>query len=79
MLSHVNAILQSFFQTFLTGLRRIRLRAKVRHLVFIICPLLVGIDCVTDKMKATFSFKKKHALLSSNLVPRMPKIAFLGL
>ena len=34
---------------------------------------------MTDKPKATFSFKKKHALLSSNLVPRMTKIAFFGL
>ena len=55
MLSHVNAILQSFFQTFLTGLRRICLRAKVRHLVFIICPSLVGIDCVIGNFKATLS------------------------
>ena len=71
-----------FFKKFLTGLRNaefVFLRAKVCILVFIICPLLVGIDCVTDKTKATFSFKKKHTLLSSNLVPRMPKIAFLGL
>ena len=53
--SHVNAIFQSFFQKFLTGLRRICLRAKVRNLVFINCSLLVGIDCVTGKLKATFS------------------------
>ena len=53
--SHVNAIFQSFFSSFFIGLRRICLRAKVRNLVFIICSLLVGIDCVTDKLKATFS------------------------
>ena len=53
--SHVNAICQSFFQKFLTGLRRICLRVKVRNLVFIICSLLVGIDCVTGNLKATFS------------------------
>ena len=51
----MNAIFQSFFQKFLTGLRRICLRAKVRNLVFIICSLLVGIDCVTGNLKATFS------------------------
>ena len=27
----------------------------VRNLVFIICSLLIEIDCVTDKLKATFS------------------------
>ena len=37
-------------------------------LVFIICSLLVGIDCVTDKLKTTFSRMQTHALLSSNLV-----------
>ena len=42
---------------FFIGLCRICLRAKVRNLVFINCftLLLVGIDCVTDKLKATFS------------------------
>ena len=43
---------------FFIGLRRIIcLRAKVRNLVFINCftLLLVGIDCVTDTLKATFS------------------------
>ena len=40
-----------FFTSFFLGLRRICLRAKVRHLVFIICSLLVGIDCVTDNSK----------------------------
>ena len=54
-LSHVKAIFESFFQKFLIGLRRICLRVKVCNLVFIICSLLVGIDCVTDKLKATFS------------------------
>ena len=53
--SHVNAIVQSFFQQFLIGLCRICLHARVRNLVFIICSLLVGIDCVTSKLKATFS------------------------
>ena len=41
-----------FFTSFFIGLRRICLRAKVP---FIIRSLLVGIDCVTDKLKATFS------------------------
>ena len=50
----VNTIFQSFFQKFLTGLCIICLCAKVRNLVFIICSLLVGIDCVTGKLKATF-------------------------
>ena len=53
--SHVNTILQSFFQKFLPGVRRICLRAKVHNLVFIICSLLVGIDCVTGSLKATLS------------------------
>ena len=56
--SHVNDIFQSFFQKFLTGLRLICLREKVRNLVFIICSLLVGIDCVTVNLKATFSWMK---------------------
>ena len=54
----MNAIFQSFFTSFFIGFRRICLHAKVRHLVFIICSLLVGIDCVTDKLKATFSWRK---------------------
>ena len=53
--SHVNTMFQSFFQKFLTGLCIICLCAKVHNLVFIICSLLVGIDCVTGKLKATFS------------------------
>ena len=44
-----------FFISFFVSLCRICLRAKVRNLVFIICSLLVGIDFVTDKLKATFS------------------------
>ena len=56
--SHVKAIFESFFQKFLIGLRRICLRVKVCNLVFIICSLLVGIDCVTDQLKATFSWMK---------------------
>ena len=54
----MNAIFQSFFTSFFIGLRIICLHAKVRNLVFIICSLLVGIDCVTDKLKATFSWRK---------------------
>ena len=46
--SLVNAIFQPFLISFSIGLRRISLRAKARHLVFI-CSLLVGTDCVTDK------------------------------
>ena len=64
----------SHFFRFPFGLDRICSRAKVRNLVFIIFSLLVGIDCVTDNLKATFSWMKKHALLFSNLVPRMLKI-----
>ena len=55
LFSHVNDIIQSFFQKFLIGLRRICLYAKVHNLVFIIYSLLVGIDRVTEKLKATFS------------------------
>ena len=40
-----------FFTSFFKGLRRICLRAKVGNLVFIICSMPVGIDCVTDKSK----------------------------
>ena len=43
------------FISFFIGLRGICLRAKVRNLVFIICSLLVGADCVIEKLKATFS------------------------
>ena len=56
--SHINAIFQSFFHKFFLGLRWICLSAKVCNLVFIICSLIVGIDCVTDKLKATFSWMK---------------------
>ena len=35
----------------------------MRNLVFIICSLLIGIDCVTDKLKVTFSRMKKHAFV----------------
>ena len=54
----MNAIFQSFFTSFFIGFRRMCLHAKVRHLVFIICSLLIGIDYVTDKLKATFSWRK---------------------
>ena len=47
-----------FFTSFFIALPRICLRAKVRNLVFINCLLLVGIDCVTDKLKASFSWMK---------------------
>ena len=47
-----------FFTSFCICLRKICLQAKVHNLVFIICSLLVGIDCVTDKLKATFSRMK---------------------
>ena len=40
--------------------------------------VLVGIDCVTDKLKATFFKNEKHTLLSSNLFPRMLKVAFFS-
>ena len=39
------------FSQFFTLLRRICLPAKVRNLVFIICSLLVGIYCLTEKSK----------------------------
>ena len=44
-----------FFTSLFIGLRTICLRAKVQYLVFIICSLLVGIDCLTDKLKAACS------------------------
>ena len=62
-----------FFTSFFVGLRRIFLRAKVRNLAFINCSLLVGIDCVTDKLKATFS-SVKNTFFSQNAENR-----FLGL
>ena len=84
--SHVNAIFQSFLQKFLTGLRRTCLRAKVRNLVFIICSLLVGIDCVTGKLKATFFWMKTRSFVlkfspqkAENLIFRALKFKnFLG-
>ena len=45
------------------GLRRICLCAKVRNLVFIIFSLLVGIDCVTDKLKPTFPWMKTRSFV----------------
>ena len=48
----------NFFTSFFIGLHRICIRAKVRNLVFIIFSLLVGIDCVTDKLKPTFPWMK---------------------
>ena len=44
-----------FFTSLFIGLRTICLHAKVHNLVFIICLLLEGIDCVTDKLRAAFS------------------------
>ena len=43
-ISRVNAIFQSFFHKFLYRFMQ-NLCAEVRNLVFIICSLLVGIDC----------------------------------
>ena len=45
-----------FFTSFFVGLRWICSRPKVGNLVFMSCPLLAGIDRVTDKLKATFSW-----------------------
>ena len=45
--SHVNAIFQSIFHSFIQNL----LHAKVGNLVFIICSLLVRMNYVTDKLK----------------------------
>ena len=59
--SHVNTILPSIF----TVLSRICLRTKVQNLVFIICPLLLGIYCVTDKSKVVESYIFLKKLLSS--------------
>ena len=69
--SHVNAIFQSvfLFTSFFIGLRGICLRAQVLNLVFIICSLLVRIDCVSDKLKATFSSMKKTLLRPQILSP----------
>ena len=50
---HISVI---FFTSFFIGLRWICSRAKVGNLVFMICSLLAGIDRVTDKLKATFSW-----------------------
>ena len=47
-----------FFTSFFIGLCWICLSAKVCNLVIIVCSLIVGIDCVTDKLKATFSWIK---------------------
>ena len=47
-----------FFTSFFIALPRICLRTKVRNLFFINCLLLVGIDCVTDKLKASFFWMK---------------------
>ena len=57
----VNAILQSIF----TVLHRICLCAKVHNLVFIICPLLLGIYCVTYKSKVVESYIFLKKLFSS--------------
>ena len=48
----------SGISSFFISLCRICLCAKVCNLVFIVCSLIVGIDCVTDKLKATFSRMK---------------------
>ena len=55
--SNVNAIFQSIFHKFFIGLHRIHLHAKVCNLVFIICSLVVGIDCVTDKLNVVLKLR----------------------
>ena len=45
------------------------LRAKVHSLVFIICLLLVGVDCVTDKLKTTSSLKFQNFLWAECALP----------
>ena len=67
-----------FFKSHFLGLRRIRLRAKVLNLVFIICTLLAGIDCVTDKLKARFS-SMKNTLFCLKFSPQDAENSILGL
>ena len=78
--SHVNAIFQSIFTSFFIGLHKICLRAKVHDLIFIVCSLLVGIECVTDdksKVEWKLPFLEwKTGFLVLSLVPRTLKIAF---
>ena len=54
----LNSYFSHFFTSFFIGLCRICLHAKVRNVVFINCSLLVGIDCLTDKLKAALSCMK---------------------
>ena len=71
-----------FFRSFFIGLPRICLRAKVRNLVFIICSLLVGIDCdwwiKSWIMKATFSWMK-NKVFCPQLSPQKAENHILGL
>ena len=53
-----------FFTSFFLGLRWICSRPKVGNLVFMICPLLAGIDRVTDKLKATFSWNPWNSMFN---------------
>ena len=68
-----------FFTSFFIGLRRICLRAKVCNLVFIICSLIVGIDCVTDKLTATFSWMKDTLFCPQIYFPERWKSHFRAL
>ena len=67
-----------FFSSFFIVIRRICLPAKVRKLVFIICSLLVGIDCVTDKLKVTFSWMK-NTPFCPQISPQNAENRILGL
>ena len=63
-----------FLTSFFIGLRRICLRAKVHNLVFFICSLFTGIDCVTDKLKAIFSWMKNALYCPNNYSPECLKL-----
>ena len=69
VLRYVNAIFQSVFHR----LKQNLFTCNVLNLVFIICSLLVGIDCVTDKSKVEWK------LPFFNLVPRVAESRILGL
>ena len=80
--SYVNAIFQSIFHKFLfIDLCRICQRTKVCNIVFIICSLLVGIDCdwlFNSWMKATFSWMK-YTLFRSQFSPQNTENRIIGL
>ena len=61
----VNAILQSIFSQFSQFYVEFVECAKVHNLVFIICPLLLGIYCVTYKSKVVESYIFLKKLFSS--------------